>query len=282
MTLPVSKLDQHQGGQSEVRHHHDGSAISIQWKTEPVPVPRSILGRAFTLLAVFTADRPSATLSELSRHSGLPLSTTHRLVRELVAWRALDRDDNGRFTVGLRLWELGALSPGALDLRERALPYLEDLFEVTHHNVQLAIRDDLEVLYVERLSAKDAVSIQTRMGSRMPLHATGVGLVLLANAPRDVQDRALNAPFKRFTKHTISTPKALREALATARRDGYAISDRQIEPITYSVAAPIRGPHGDVVAAVSVVVPVETRTDTVIPSVRACGRAISRSLGWRA
>ncbi|RKT57274.1 IclR family transcriptional regulator [Saccharothrix australiensis] len=246
-----------------------------------MPAPKSLLGRAFALLAVFTAERPSATLSELSRHSGLPLSTTHRLVRELVAWRALARDEEGRFTIGLRLWELGALSPGALGLRERALPYLEDLFEVIRHNVQLAIRDDLEVVYVERISAKDAVNVLTRMGSRMPLHATGVGLVLLAHAPHDVQERALASPLKRFTEHTITTPQALRTALAAVRRDGYAISDRQLEPITHSVAAPVRGPNGEVVAAVSVVVPVETRTDTVLPAVRACGRAISRSLGWR-
>ncbi|WP_433264506.1 IclR family transcriptional regulator [Actinosynnema sp. CS-041913] len=246
-----------------------------------MPAPKSLLGRAFTLLAVFTADRPAATLSELSRHSGLPLSTTHRLVQELISHRALDRDEQGRFTIGLRLWELGALSPGALDLRERALPYLEDLFEITRHNVQLAIRDELDVVYVERISAKDAVNILTRMGSRMPLHATGVGLVLLAHAPHDIQEQALRMPLKRFTPHTITTPKALRTTLATVRRDGYAISDRQLETITYSAAAPVRGPGGDVVAAVSVVVPTDTRTDTVLPAVRACGRAISRALGWR-
>ncbi|NUT91082.1 MAG: IclR family transcriptional regulator [Saccharothrix sp.] len=256
--------------------------FSGEWKTGRVSVPVSLLGRAFALLAVFSADRPSATLSELSRHSGLPLSTTHRLVRELLAHRALERDGAGRFWIGLRLYELGALSPGSLDLRERALPFLEDLVEVTRHNVQLAVRDGLEVVYVERLSAVDAVSILTRMGSRMPLHATGVGLVLLAFSSHEVQEEALAAPLKRFTTHTISTAKALRTALATVRRDGYAISDRQIEPITYSVAAPVRGSTGEVVAAVSVVVPVETRTDTVLPAVRACGRAISRAMGWRA
>jgi DNA-binding IclR family transcriptional regulator len=247
-----------------------------------VTPPRSLLGRAFTLLAVFSDSRPSATLSELSRHSGLPLSTTHRLVQELVAWRALERDANGRYVVGLRLWELGALSPGSLDLRERALPFLEDLFEVTRHNVQLAIRDGLEAVYVERISATDAVSIRTRAGSRMPLHAVGVGLVLLAYAPLDVQEAALTGPFQRFTAKTITSGRELREALASVRRDGYAISDRQIEMITYSVAAPVRGPSGEVVASVSVVVPLETRTDTVLPAVRACGRAISRAMGWRA
>ncbi|GGP46109.1 IclR family transcriptional regulator [Saccharothrix coeruleofusca] len=244
-----------------------------------MPVPKSLLGRAFTLLGVFSEQRPSATLSELSRLSGLPLSTTHRLVRELLQWRALDRDARGRYSIGLRLWELGALSPGSLDLRERALPFLEDLVEVTRHNAQLAIRDGLDAVFVERLSARDAVSVVSRAGSRLPLHATGVGLVLLAHAPAQVQELALASPLRRFTSRTICAPARLREALAQVRRDGYAISDRQIEMITYSVAAPVRDAGGEVVAAVSVVLPTGARTDAAVSAVRTCGRAISRALG---
>ncbi|MEU5693623.1 IclR family transcriptional regulator [Actinosynnema sp. NPDC020468] len=243
--------------------------------------PRSLLGRAFALFAVFTAERPAATLSELARASGLPLTTTHRLVRELVAHRALERGADGRFWIGLRLWELGALSPGSLDLRERAVPFLEDLYEVTRHNVQLAIRDGLDTLYVERLSAPDAVNVVTRTGSRMPLHATGVGLVLLAHAPAEVVAEVLDGPLRTFTPRTITTGRELREALDRVRRSGYAISDRQIEMITYSVAAPVRDADGEVVASVSVVVPVDTTTDSVVPAVRTCGLAISRALGWR-
>jgi DNA-binding IclR family transcriptional regulator len=242
--------------------------------------PTTLTGRLFTLLGVFTSDRPSANLSELSRYSGLPLSTTHRLVAELVSWGALERVGAG-YRIGLRLWELGALSPGSLDLRERALPVLEDLVKVVHHNVQLAIRDGLDAVYVERISAVDAVNVITRMGSRLPLHATGVGLVLLAHAPVEVQEQALASPLRTFTHRTISTPRQLREALARVRRDDYAISDRQIEMITYSVAAPVRGLEGDVVAAVSVVVPTDTHRATVLPAVRTCGLAISRALGWQ-
>jgi DNA-binding IclR family transcriptional regulator len=245
-----------------------------------VSAPKSLLERAFALLSVFSVDRPAVTLSELSRHSRLPLSTTHRLVTSLVGLRALDRMPDGRYAVGLRLLELGALSPGSLDLRDRALPFLEDLYEVTRHNVQLAVRDGTEVVYVERISARDAVNVVTRVGSRMPLHCTGVGLVLLAAAPVAVQEAVLAGPLKRFTPKTIVSSGELREALARVRRDGYAISDRQIEMITYSVAAPVRGADGDVVAAVSVVVPTGTRTDTVVPAVRTCGLAISRALGW--
>ena len=242
--------------------------------------PRTSAGRLFTLLGVFSAARPSANLSELSRHSGLPLSTTHRLVSELVSWGALERDGK-RYRIGLRLWELGTLSPGSLDLRERALPFMEDLFEVTRHNVQLAIRDGLDAVYVDRISAVDAVNVVTRMGSRLPVHATGVGLVLLAHASVEIQQLALSSPLRTFTPKTISSQRRLREALANVRRDGYAISDRQIEMITYSVAAPVRDQQDEVVAAVSVVVPKETRTDTVVPAVRTCGLAISRAMGWR-
>ncbi|MFD1149561.1 IclR family transcriptional regulator [Saccharothrix hoggarensis] len=242
--------------------------------------PKSLLERAFSLLAAFTVDRPALTLSELSRHSGLPLNTTHRLVASLAGLRALDRTADGRYAVGLRLLELGALSPGSLDLRDRAVPFLEDLYEVTRHNVQPAVRDGTDVVYVERISARDAVNVVTRVGSRMPLPCTGVGLVLLAAAPVAVQEAVLSAPLKRFTPMTITSAGALREALARVRRDGHAISDRQLEMITYSVAAPVRGPEGDVVAAVSVVVPTGTRTDSVVPAVRTCGLAISRALGW--
>jgi DNA-binding IclR family transcriptional regulator len=244
-----------------------------------VTTPKSVAGRLFTLLSVFSEQRPSANLSELSRSAGLALSTTHRLVNELVEWGALDRDDEGRYHVGLRLFELAALSPGSLGLRERALPFLEDLYEVTHQNVQLAVRDGLEAVYVERISAHNAVNVVTRIGSRLPVHASGVGLAMLAYAAPEVQELALHSPMRRFTPKTITTPAALREMLARVRRDGYAISEGQIELITLSVAAPIRGEDDAVVAAVSIVVPQDVDVAGLVPAVRTAARGISRALG---
>ena len=241
--------------------------------------PKSVAGRLFTLLGVFTEERPSATLSELSRSAGLALSTTHRLVNELVEWGALGRDTEGRYHVGLRLFELATLSPGTLGLREHALPFLEDLYEVTHQNVQLAVLDGLDAVYVERLSAHNAVNVVTRIGSRLPAHASGVGLAMLAFAPAEVQELALRSPMRRFTPKTITTPAALREMLARVRRDGYAVSDAQIELITLSVAAPIRGADDGVVAAVSIVVPHDVDVSGLVPVVRAAARGISRVLG---
>ena len=267
----------------ECRSDRPGREWTFHWlEGHPgaVTAPKSLVARVFTLLGAFTSERPSANLSELSRATGLALSTTHRLVSELVAWRALVRDEHGRYRIGVRLWELGALSPSTLDLRERAMPFLEDLYEVTHQNVQLAVRDGMEALYVERISAHDAVSIVTRMGSRLPLHATGVGLVMLAHAAPEVQEQALAGPLKQFTAKTIATPSRLREALAMARRDGFVISDAQIELITLSVAAPIRGADDSVVAAVSIVVPkAGVEPSSLVPVVRTAARGISRALG---
>src|SRR4051812_19866324 len=101
----------------------------------------SVVGRALLLLQAFGPNRPAMTLSQLARHAGMPPSTAHRLLGELVEWGALERDGNGTFWVGLRLFELGALAPRGTGLRERALPYLEDLCQVTRENVQLAVRE---------------------------------------------------------------------------------------------------------------------------------------------
>lgn len=231
------------------------------------------------VLGAFTRDRPALSLSDIARTVGVPLSTAHRLVGELCAWGGLERDDDGRYRVGLRVWELGALAPRGLGLREAALPFMEDLYEVTHENVQLAVRDDTEVVYVERLAGRDAVSVYSRVGGRFALPPTGVGLVLLAHAPRELQERVLAGPLQRHTPYTVTDPRQLRRVLADVRRSGVAVSDRQVTTDAVSVAAPITA-RGAVVAALSVVVrgssPAAVRAMT--PGVRAAARGISRTL----
>jgi DNA-binding IclR family transcriptional regulator len=240
----------------------------------------TVTARVLRVLAAFSADRPELALTELSRRAELPLTTTHRLVRELTQWGALERAEDGRYRVGLRLWEVGALAPRGLGLRESAMPFLEDLYEVTKQNVQLAVLDGAEVVYLERLSGRGAVNVITRVGGRLPLHATGVGLVLLAHADAELQEQVLAAPLKRFTPKTMCVPDEVRRALADVHRTGVAISEGQIELIALSVAAPVRGRRGEVVAALSVVVPAETSdARAYVPVVRAAARGISRALG---
>ncbi|MFG3295968.1 IclR family transcriptional regulator [Streptomyces sp. NPDC048179] len=243
---------------------------------------RSAPDRLLAVLAAFDHGHPALSLTDISRRAGLTLTTAHRLVGALTAWGALERDADGFYHVGLRLWELAALAPRGLALRQIALPYLEDLYESTHENVQLAVRDGAEVVYIEWLSGRSAVGVHIRVGARWPLHATGVGLALLAHEAPGFQEDYCAGPLAAFTPYTLTDPARLRRSLAEVRRTGVAVSSRQVTDDALSVAAPVRGAAGLVAAAVSVVVPqADAEVPALVPAVRLAARGISRALGWR-
>ncbi|MFH9822207.1 IclR family transcriptional regulator [Streptomyces bobili] len=243
---------------------------------------RSAPDRLLSVLAAFDHAHPALSLTDISRRAGLTLTTAHRLVSALTEWGALERDASGTYHVGLRLWEVAALAPRGLALRQAALPYLEDLYEATHENVQLAVRDGSEVVYTEWLSGHSAVGVRIRVGARWPLHVTGVGLALLAHSPPEVQEAYCEAPLAACTDHTLTDPVRLRRVLAEVRRTGVAVSSRQVTEDALSVAAAVHGADGAVVAAVSVVVPyADARVPVLVPAVRLAARGISRALGWQ-
>jgi len=231
------------------------------------------------ILGAFDVDHRELTLTELAHRAGLTLSTAQRRAAEMTSWGALERTDSGRYRVGLRLWEVGSLAPRGVGLREVALPFLEDLYVVSRQNVQLAVREGTEVVFVERIAGRSAVPVLTRVGGRFALHATGVGLVLLAFAPTEVFDEVVSNGLTAYTPSTITDAKVLRRVLAEVRRDGFAISAGAVTPDALSVAAPITDPDGRVIAALSLVVGIEdARPQALAPLVRAAARGISRTL----
>ncbi|MFE5393031.1 IclR family transcriptional regulator [Streptomyces sp. NPDC056568] len=237
-----------------------------------------VIDRAFTLLGAFDSDHRALSLADLAHRSGIPRSSALRLARSLVHVGALERLGDGRFVVGLRLLETASLAPRGHGLRSVAMPFMDDLFHVTRQHVLLAVRDQADALLVERLSARDASPVRYRVGGRLPLTSTGVGLVLLAFAPATVQDHAIATYQPGTGDDDIRGPADLRRALAEVRRGDYAVG-RQSEPWRLStVAAPVR--DGDeVVAALSVVAPTGGFPDAGYgPAVRATARAISRRL----
>ncbi|MFI2645160.1 IclR family transcriptional regulator [Streptomyces sp. NPDC018610] len=237
-----------------------------------------VIERAFDLLNAFDSDHRALPLADLARRSGIPRSSALRLARSLVHVGALERLDDGRFVVGLRLLETASLAPRGHGLRSVAMPFMEDLFHVTRQHVLLAVRDQEEALLVERLSALDASPVRYRVGGRLPLTSTGVGLILLAFAPPAVQDHVIAGYEPGHGDDDIGTPADLRRTLAEVRRGDLALG-RQSHPWQLStVAAPVR--DGDeVVAALSVVAPSPGFPDAGYgPAVRATARAVSRRL----
>ncbi len=238
----------------------------------------SVAARLLALLGVFDEKVPALTLTQLADGAGLPIATAHRLVRELVAWGALVRAEDGRYMVGRRLWKLGLLAPDQSDLRTVASPFLHDIYGATLATVHLAIRDGDEVLYLDRLAGHASVPAVSRVGARLPLHATGVGKVLLAYAPREVHDRVLRS-LTRITPYTVTHPGKLENELRRVHREGYAQTVEEMTLGACSVAVPIRGGDAHVLAALGIVVPSFGRDRTrLVAALQVAAQGIERSL----
>jgi DNA-binding IclR family transcriptional regulator len=237
----------------------------------------TVTSRALALLGAFDEHHRRLGLTELAERAGLPVPTAHRLVGELVAWGALTRAATGEYAVGRRLWDLGLLAPVQTGLRELASPYLHDLYGATLATVHLSVRDGLEVLYVDRLAGHASVPVVSSVGSRLPLHSTGVGKVLLAHAPTEVQHSVFGR-LTRITPYTITQPGLLRRQLGRVLRDGYATTTEEMSLGACSIAVPIRrGP--DVVAALGIVVPSLKDRAKLVGAMQVASRGIGRSLG---
>src|SRR3954451_24334118 len=242
---------------------------------------RSVTSRALAVLDAFDVRAPRLSLSEIAERVAMPLTTVHRLLAELTAWGALTRRPDGRYEIGRKLWDLGLLAPVQLELRQVAAPFLLDVHTATRDTVHLAVREGLRALYVERISGRESAPVVSQVGSRLPLHATGVGKVLLASAPDDVVDQVLRQ-LSRETRHTVADPRVLARELTEVRRRGWARTAEEMSLGAASVAVPVTvervaGPV--VVAALGVVVPVHRRdVGRLAPVLQVAARGIGRAL----
>lgn len=234
--------------------------------------------RALALLGAFDPGHRRLGLTELARRADLPVPTAHRLLGELEAWGAVVRRPSGEYVVGRRLWDLGLLAPVETGLREVAAPFLSDLHAATRATVHLAVRDGERALYVDRLAGSVSVPVVHKAGSRLPLHATGVGKVLLAYAPEEVRASVL-ADLPRVTAYTVTQPGRLGRQLQRVLRDGFAQTSEEMTLGACSVAVPVRTSGGAVVAALGIVVPdLKRDRPRLVAALQVAARGIGRSL----
>jgi DNA-binding IclR family transcriptional regulator len=212
----------------------------------------SVTGRLLSVLGAFEASTKPLTTAEISAKTGLPLSTTYRMVSDLEQWGALTKNLDGSYQVGVRIWELG--QHAGLSQREHVVrPYLQDLFDLVHENVHMAVRQGASALYVDKIYGSRKLPIVSRIGSKLPLHSTAVGRVLLAAEPswfvKTYLDKKLVAP----TAKTTLDRDALEAELRLVSRQGYAMTVEQMRLGASSIAVPVTVSN-EVIASVGIVV----------------------------
>ena len=243
---------------------------------------RSVTSKVVSLFDAFQLGDVELSLNELARRADLPLSTAYRLVRELVAWGGLEHATGGGYRLGLRLLEVGSRSPRNVGLNEIVVPFMQDLYVATRQNVHLAVLQGHEALYVERVTGLQSIAVKSRRWGRMPLHATGVGKVLLAHASDELVDEVIAAGLQRYTPYTIVAPGHLRRNLAEIRRTGIGIAHEEMTVGRVSVATAVFDAADRAVAALSIVVPTTADPQRLAPAVRTAALCASRRLRERA
>ena len=238
----------------------------------------TVTGRAFAVLDSFDAVHRRQSLAAISRRTGLPLTTVHRLVHELEKQTALVRGADGEYEIGSKIWRLGTLASVHVELREVALPYMEDVYQFGNDAVQIAVLDGLRVLVVDRIAGSRSIEVLSKPGSRLPLHATGVGKVLLAFGGQDLQDAVLGS-LDRYTNSTITDAAMLKTQLLTIRSQGFALTREELAPGATSVAVPLKGKGGVVIAAMGVVASSDNPdVSKMIPVLQVTAVALSKKL----
>jgi DNA-binding IclR family transcriptional regulator len=235
------------------------------------------LERAAAILGAFDATHRELTLAVLVARSGLPRSTTHRTADRMIRLGWLDKPAD-RYRIGNRLFEIASLAPIRLELREAALPFLQDLHHATKITVQLGVLEASQILVVEKITGHRPMPMLSQVGGIIPAHCSALGRAILAYSPPEVIDAVLSGPLVARTPKTLTDPTAIMRELTVVPDRGWAV-DREEGNIGVScVAAPIFGPLGEVVAALSVTGPTPlVRADRIGPAVRMAAAAVSRA-----
>ncbi|RLV47692.1 IclR family transcriptional regulator [Nocardioides mangrovicus] len=212
---------------------------------------RSVIGRVLDVVEAFEHAEWQVSLAELTRRTGLPKATVHRIAGDLVEHGVLERCENG-YRLGMRLFVLGERVPHQFSLRAMAVPYLEDLYEATHENVNLGVLHGREVLYLARVQGHRSSDVVLRVGDTLPAHSTSIGKAILAHAAPEVVHDVLQAGLTRLTPRTVTMPGMFLQQLRGAAERGYAVNDEETHVGVVSVAAPVLDARGAAIAAISV------------------------------
>ncbi|CUJ22586.1 transcriptional regulator [Achromobacter xylosoxidans] len=264
----------------------DSSTVSPAYDPDAAaPAGTQTLMRGLGVIQAVAAG--ARDLKDICAHIGVARSTTHRLASCLVQERYLRSLPGVGYVLGPKLIELGFQAREAFPMATLARPYLDGLAAETGDTIHLAVRDNDEVLYLEKIPGKKGLEMRSRVGHRMPLAATGVGKALLLDAD-EPQWKALHrvgAPVSSRAPGGRQTWEAFRDRMRDYAANGYAFDLEDNEPSIRCVAAPVRDASSGIVAAISVssTVPYMSleRMRDMVDVVKEAAARISAELGWK-
>jgi IclR family KDG regulon transcriptional repressor len=243
--------------------------------------------RAAKILEAFTLEHPTYTNSQLSKKLDLNKSAVTRLLYSLEEAGFLRKEKKtGEYSLTSRLFRIGSVYINQISFRTEAKPLLTDLASLFKETVHLAVLNDFEIFYLDKVESSQSIGMMSRVGSKSPSYCTGVGKVMLAHLDeKELKTFFHTIELRRYTPNTITDPDELRLHLRRIRDQGYAIDDSEHEADVKCVAAPLHNEDGIVIAAISVSAPrfrmTRERTESeVIPAVKSTASRISNRLGY--
>ena len=245
--------------------------------------PIQVIDRMMKLLDVLGAHPEPLGLKQIAQYTGLHPSTAHRILSAMAGGRLVDRIDPGSYRLGMRLLELGNMVRSRISVRELALPVMRELHAHTGETVNLSVRHDDEIVYVERTSSgRAAMRVVHMIGARAPLHVTAAGkLFLLEDGFARLRDYAKRTGLAAHTKNTLSTLQLLERDLERTQRQGWAVDSEEAEIGVRCVAAGVRDDSGLLIAALSLSTPADRMKPQWGPLIKETADRVSRSVGHR-
>ncbi len=246
------------------------------------------LEKAVHLISLICQHSAPIKLENLVKISGMKKTSCFRILQTLVRSGFLGRDgDTNGYFIGPKLISIGLSAFDRRGLRELALPVMRDLRHKTKTTVNLAILSGPEVIFLERLQSAHIIEANLRVGSRLPVHLSSMGKVILAYLPEPELEPILKqVRFERKTEKTITSIRALKEELREIHVKGFALNNEELEKGLFAIAAPLRNHTGAAVAAMNISFPLmrhskEEAMKTFCPLVQEACRRVSLSLGFQ-
>jgi len=242
-----------------------------------------VIERMMSLLDTLAQHTAPVNLKHLAAQTGLHPSTAHRILGVMVDNKLVDRIEPGTYRLGIRLLELGTLVKSRISVRQEALPFMQTLHQTLGETVNLSVRRDDEVVYIERTSASSSMMrVVQIIGARAPLHITAVGkLFLAADQPQNAAAYIKRTGLPKFTEHSLTDAARLSDELGRIRECGYAYDNEEAEKGVSCIGAGIYNDEGRLVAGLSVSAPSDRLDKAWASQVKQTAEDISRAIGFR-